>query len=206
MKTFSQYLSEAAKEGHGLHVFDVDDTLFHTTARVKVMHGKKEVGSLSNSEYNTHKLPKDHHYDYSEFRSAEKFDKESKPMTRMLSKMRAIHSNAKKTGSKVVIATARADFDDKEKFLNAFRKHGVDMDNIQVHRAGNDKSEGTIAEKKARIISRELKAGGHKRASLYDDSKDNLKHFLALKKDHPDVELKAFHVQPNGSVVRHTEE
>lgn len=170
------------------------------------MHGAKEVGSLSNSEYNTHKLPKDHHYDYSEFRSAEKFDKESEPMTRMLDKMKAIHANAKKTGSKVVIATARADFDNKEKFLNAFRKHGVDIDNIQVHRAGNDKSEGTIAEKKARIVSRELKAGGHKRASLYDDSKDNLKHFLALKKDHPDVELKAFHVQPNGSVVRHTEE
>lgn len=206
MKTFSEYLLEAKKKGHGLHVFDVDDTLFHTTARVKVMHGNKEVGSLSNSEYNTHTLPKDHHYDYSEFRDAEKFDKESKPMSRMLGKMKAIHSNAKKTGSKVIIATARADFDNKDKFLGAFRKHGVDIDNIHVHRAGNDKGEGTVGEKKARVISNQIKSGNFKRATLYDDSKENLKHFLALKKDHPDVHLKAYHVQPNGSIVRHTEE
>jgi hypothetical protein len=206
MKTFSEYLLEAAKEGHGLHVFDVDDTLFHTTAKVKVMHGKKEVAALSNSEYNTHTLPKDHHYDYSEFRDAEKFDKESKPMSRMLGKMKAIHNNAKKTGSKVIIATARADFDDKDKFLHAFRKHGVDIDNIHVHRAGNDKSEGTVGEKKARIISNQLKSGNFKRATLYDDSKENLKQFLALKKDHPDVHFKAYHVHPTGGIVRHTED
>lgn len=204
MKTFSEYLTEA-KEGHGLHVFDVDDTLFHTTARVKVKHGDKEVASLSNSEFNTHKLAPGHHYDFSEFRDAEKFSKESKPMSRMLGKMKAIHSNAKKTGSKVIIATARADFDNKEKFLGAFKKHGVDIDNIHVHRAGNDKGEGTVAEKKARVISKQLAAGGYKRASLYDDSKDNLKQFLALKDKHPDVEFKAYHVKPNGSVQRHKE-
>lgn len=126
-------------------------------------------------------------------------------MSRMLGKMKAIHSNAKKTGSKVIIATARADFDNKEKFLGAFKKHGVDIDNIHVHRAGNDKGEGTVAEKKARVISKQLAAGGYKRASLYDDSKDNLKQFLALKDKHPDVEFKAYHVKPNGSVQRHKE-
>jgi hypothetical protein len=206
MKTFAQYLDEAAKEGTGLHVFDVDDTLFHTTARVKVMHGDRQVDSLSNSEYNTHKLPAGHHYDFSEFRSAEKFDKESKPMTRMLNKMKAIHKNAKKTGSKVIVATARADFDNKDRFLHAFRKHGVDIDNIHVHRSGNDTSEGTVAEKKARAISRELTAGGHRRATLYDDSVQNLNHFLRLKDKHPNVEFKAYHVKPNGSITRHTEE
>ena len=205
MKTFSEYLLET-KEGHGLHVFDVDDTLFHTTAKVKVMRGKKEVGSLSNSEYNTHELPQGHHYDYSEFRDADKFDKESKPMSRMLGKMKAIHNNAKKSGSKVIIATARADFDNKDKFLGAFRKHGVDIDDIHVHRAGNDKGEGTVAEKKARIISNQIKNGSYKRATLYDDSKENLKHFLALKNDHPDVHFKAYHVKPDGSIARHKED
>jgi Mg2+/Co2+ transporter CorB len=127
-------------------------------------------------------------------------------MDRMLNKMKAIHDNAKKKGSKVIIATARSDFDNKEKFLDAFRKHGVDIDNIHVHRAGNDKGEGTVAEKKARIISNQLKAGNYKRATLYDDSKENLKHFLALKKDHPDVQFKAYHVLPDGSTTRHHEE
>lgn len=204
MKKFLDFITEEA--GHGLHVFDVDDTLFHTTAKVKVMRGSKEVAALSNSEYNTHSLPKGHHYDYSEFRDADKFDKESKPMDRMLNKMKAIHNNAKKKGSKVIIATARSDFDNKDKFLGAFKKHGVDIDNIHVHRAGNDKGEGTVAEKKARIISNQIKSGNFKRATLYDDSKENLKHFLALKKDHPDVKFKAYHVRPDGSTARHHEE
>lgn len=204
MQRFLDYITEA--EGNGLHVFDVDDTLFHTTAKVKVMRGNKHVASLSNSEYNTHTLPKGHHYDYTEFRDADKFDKESKPMDRMLNKMKAIHNNASKKGSKVIIATARADFDNKDKFLDAFRKHGVDIDNIHVHRAGNDKGEGTVAEKKARIISNQLKGGAYKRATLYDDSKENLKHFLALKKDHPDVKFKAYHVRPDGSTTRHHED
>lgn len=204
MKKFLDFITEEA--GHGLHVFDVDDTLFHTTAKVKVMRGSKEVAALSNSEYNTHSLPKGHHYDYSEFRDADKFDKESKPMDRMLNKMKAIHNNAKKKGSKVIIATARSDFDNKDKFLGAFKKHGVDIDNIHVHRAGNDKGEGTVAEKKARIISNQIKSGNFKRATLYDDSKENLKHFLALKKHHPDVKFKAYHVRPDGSTTRHHEE
>ena len=69
MQRFLDYITEA--EGNGLHVFDVDDTLFHTTAKVKVMRGNKHVASLSNSEYNTHTLPKGHHYDYTEFRDAD---------------------------------------------------------------------------------------------------------------------------------------
>ena len=205
MLTFKEYILES-KMGHGLHVFDVDDTLFHTTAKVNVMHGDKKVASLSNSEYNTHKLPAGHHYDYSEFRSSQKFHDESKPIKRMLSKMNSIHNKAKqKEGSKVSIVTARADFDNKEKFLNAFKKHGVDIDNIHVHRAGNMTGDQSVAEKKAKMISSQIKNGGHSRATLYDDSKENLSHFLALKKEHPNVDFKAYHVQPDGSIKRHKE-
>jgi len=200
MLNFLEFLAEK----NGLHVFDVDDTLFHTTAKVKVMHGDKQVASLSNSDYNTHVLPKDHHYDYSEFRNAEKFDKESKPNRKMLAKMKAIHNNAKsKAGSKVIIATARADFDNKDRFLNAFRRHGVDIDNIHVHRAGNVQGPGSVAQKKASIISQQIEKGKHKSASLYDDSEENLKHFLALKDKHPNVKLHAFHVKPDGSSSRY---
>ncbi len=74
MKKFLDFLKEEISHDKGLHVFDVDDTLFHTTAKIRVMKGKKQVAALSNSEYNTHTLPKGHTYDYSEFRSAEKFD------------------------------------------------------------------------------------------------------------------------------------
>lgn len=204
MLDFLTFLNEQKAAGSGLHVFDVDDTLFHTTAKVKVMKGKKHVASLSNSEYNTHKLPTDHHYDFSEFRSAEKFDTESKPNQRMLTKMRRLHDKVKKSGGKVIINTARADFDDKETFLGAFRKQNVDIDNIHVHRAGNIAGGGTVAQKKTAIIRDQLAKGNYKHVSLHDDSEENLKHFLTLKKEFPHIKFNAHHVKPDGKSKRYT--
>lgn len=204
MQRFKQFLNEQTNAHAGLHVFDVDDTLFNTTARIRVMKGKKQVATLSNSEYNTHKLPPGHHYDYSEFRSAEKFDTESKPNQRVLNKMRNLHSKAKNAGGKVIINTARADFDDKDRFLNAFRRQNVDIDNIHVHRAGNLKTKGTVAQKKARIIRDQLKKGNYSHVSLYDDSEENLNHFLELKKQFPNINFNAHHVKPDGKWKRYT--
>lgn len=202
MKKFLDYITEETSSG--LHVFDVDDTLFHTTAKIRVMKGKKQVNSLSNSEYNTHKLPDGHHYDYSEFRSAEKFDSESKPNQRMIQKMKNLHTKTKSSGGKVIINTARADFDDRDRFLGAFKKHGVDIDNIHVHRAGNMKGEGTVAEKKTQIIKNQITNGNYKHVSLYDDSEQNLKHFLELKKEFPHINFNAHHVKPDGKSKRYT--
>lgn len=203
MKNFLDFLKEEASKT-GLHVFDVDDTLFHTTAKVRVMKGKKHVDSLSNSQYNTHKLPAGHRYDFSEFRSAEKFDTESKPNERMLTKMKKLHAKAKTTGGKVIINTARADFDDKDKFLGTFKKHGVDIDNIHVHRAGNLKGKGTVAEKKTSIIRDQIKKGNYSHVSLHDDSEHNLQHFLGLKKEFPHIKFNAHHVKPDGKSKRYT--
>jgi hypothetical protein len=204
MKKFLDYLQEEVSKTHGLHVFDVDDTLFHTTAKIRVMKGKKQVASLSNSEYNTHKLPPGHHYDFSEFRSAEKFDTESKPNQRMIQKMKQLHDKTKKGGGKVIINTARADFDNKDRFLDAFRKHKVDIDNIHVHRAGNLKTSGTVADKKASIIRNQIQKGNYKHVSLYDDSEQNLKSFLGLKKEFPHINFNAHHVKPDGKSKRYT--
>ncbi len=204
MLDFLTFINEQKSNSRGLHVFDVDDTLFHTTAKVKVKKGDKHVASLSNAEYNTHTLPPGHSYDFSEFRSAEKFDTESKPNQRMLLKMRRLHDKAKKSGGKVIINTARADFDDKDRFLDAFRKQNVDIDNIHVHRAGNMKGEGTVAQKKTEIIRQQLKNGDYTHVSLHDDSEDNLKHFLALKDEFPHINFNAHHVKPDGKSKRYT--
>lgn len=201
MQRFKEFLSE-----NSLHVFDIDDTLFHTTAKVRVMKGKKQVASLSNSEYNTHQLPKGHSYDYSEFRSAHKFDTESKPVHRMMDKLKGVHAAVKAKGKgKVILNTARQDFDDRERFLGTFRKHGVEIDDIHVHRAGNlAQAHGlTVSAAKNEVIRRQLNTGGHTHVSLYDDSKENLQHFLELKKEFPHVKFKAYHVQPDGSIKHH---
>jgi hypothetical protein len=203
MLDFLSFIQEQNNPGGGLHVFDVDDTLFHTTAKIRVMKGDKVVQSLSNSEYNTHELPEGHHYDYSEFRSAEKFDTESVPNQRMLEKMRRLHDRAKENGGRVIINTARADFDDKDRFLDAFRKQNVDIDNIHVYRAGNS-GEGTVAQRKTQIIRDQLSKGDYTHVSLHDDSEENLNHFLALKDEFPHVKFVAHHVKPDGKSKRYT--
>jgi hypothetical protein len=188
---------------NNLHVFDIDDTLFHTNAKVKVVdHQGKVVKKLSNSEFNDHKLSHGHSYDFSEFRSSDKFHDESKPIPKMLNKLKAIHNNIKKkpgSKSRVIMNTARADFDDKNKFLNTFRKQNVDIDDIHVHRAGNIQGHEIPAVKKVHIINKHLKSGNYKHVHMYDDSTTNLHHFLAMKKDHPNVEFHAHHVLPDGT-------
>lgn len=202
MLKFKQFIAEEKKGG--LHIFDIDDTLFHTTAKIGIRRKSGETKTLSNSEYNTHQKHPEDEYDYSEFRSAEKFNKESKPISGMIGKLRNIHSNAKKNpNSRVVINTARADFDDKNKFLDTFRKHGIDIDDIHVHRAGNLPGDHPVGVKKNMAIKAHLDSNKYRHATLYDDSKENLNHFLDLKKEYPHMEFKAYHVQPNGSVKRH---
>ena len=99
MIKFKEYLTEEDKKpaSGGLHMFDVDDTLFHTTAQIHVVNSKtgKTTKTLSNSEFNTHTLPPGHHYDFHEFRNAEKFHKESEPIHPMINKIKAIHANVK---------------------------------------------------------------------------------------------------------------
>jgi len=206
MDTFKQYLEK--KNKGSLHVFDVDDTLFHTTAKIHVKDSSgKTVEKLSNSEFNDHKLPHGHSYDFKEFTSAHKFNKESKPIPKMLNKLKAIHSNIKqKPNSRVIMNTARADFDNKNKFLNTFRKHGVDIDNIHVHRAGNIPGDQFPAHKKVQIIKKYLDDNKIGSVHMYDDSKTNLKHFVGMKQDHPDVNFHGWHVKSDGSIQKYKPE
>lgn len=203
MKAFAEFLIEAAEHGT-LHSFDVDETLFRTNAKVHVMHGNKKVASLSNAEYNTHKLKPGHHYDYSEFKDSKKFYDESHPIHRMLAKVKAIHNNIKDSPyHKIIINTARSDMNDRGLYLAKFKKHGLPIHDIHVHRAGNDKSGGSVAEKKARVIDNQISKNGYKNVHVYDDSKENLDHALNLSKKHPNTMIHAWHVQHDGSIKKY---
>ena len=204
--TFKQYIEEAKKGT--LHVVDIDDTMFHTTARIRVRNKEgKIVRYLSNSEYNRHKLKPGQTYDYKEFKNAKKFHDESKPIKPMINRVNKIQQNLnKRPNSRVIINTARADFDDKDTFLDTFRKQGVDIDNIHVHRAGNDTSKGLPADKKVKIIKQYIDKHSHKKVIMYDDSKTNLQALLNMKKEYPNVKFIAFHVEPNGNMKKYTGE
>ena len=135
MKNFKTYLEE--NKGKGLTIFDIDETMFITKAKVKVVKNGKVVKKLDNQEFNTYKKKDGETYDFGEFKNAEVFKRTSTPIARMINKVRAILKNATKAGSKVIIVTARPNFDNKKTFLDTFRKQGIDIDKIYVERAGN---------------------------------------------------------------------
>jgi phosphoserine phosphatase len=198
MLTFRRFITEQTR-GKGLTIFDIDETLFQTKALVKVMKDGKVVRTLDNQEYNTYKLKDGESYDYGEFRSAEVFQNTSVPISKMIQKAKAIIRNATEAGSRVIIVTARADFDNKKKFLDTFRKHGIDIDKVYVERAGN-LNLGSSAKNKRFIFHKYLRGGKYERVRFFDDAMSNINMFKAMAKKYPGVSLEAYHVNHDGSV------
>ena len=87
MLKFNQYIIEQ-KEGSGLTIFDIDDTLFRTNSKVHVKKDGKTITKLSPAEFNSYKLKSGEEFDFSEFTNAQKFYKEARPKTNMLNKLR----------------------------------------------------------------------------------------------------------------------
>ena len=202
MKKFNEFLAERA--GKGLTIFDIDDTMFISKARVLVKN--KNTGqskALTPMEFNSYKLRKNEEYDYGEFRSAKIFYQTATPIARMVQKAKAIISNATKKGSKVIIVTARADMDDKNLFIKTFEAHGIPMKNVYVERAGNMSGKNSAANK-AIIFRKYLQTSEYARIRLFDDHKDNLQALLDLKKEFPSIEMFAYLADLKGSVKRIT--
>jgi hypothetical protein len=198
MLSFKSFLSEQSN-GKGLTVFDIDETLFQAKALIHVVKDGKIIHKLTNQEYNEYKLQPDEKFDYGEFRNAKVFDETSVPIWAMIKKAKAIIQNVVKAGSKVIIITARANFDDKKTFLNTFRRYGIDIDNVYVERAGN-LNLGSSAKNKRFIFHKYLRSGKYERVRFFDDAMSNLIMFKALQKQYPEVTFEAYHVLHDGSI------
>lgn len=199
MLKFKQFIEE--KQLGSLTVFDIDDTLFHTTAQIAVIKDGKKLKDLTNQEFNTYKLQPGEAFDFSQFGDSHKFYHESKPIGKMLDKAKAILAHSEKNPlSKVVIVTARANFNDKEKFLDTFRKHGLDIDKMRVERAGNITDVHDIAFKKVIIIRNYINTNMYDTVRLFDDSMANLKAFLKLREEFPNIKFEAYFAKSDGSI------
>ena len=82
-----------AKGNKGLTMFDIDETLFHSKARVKVVKDKKIVKDLDNVQFNSYKLKPGEEFDFGEFKSAKIFNQTSTPIAKMIAKAKAIIKN-----------------------------------------------------------------------------------------------------------------
>jgi len=199
MYSFNEFLTEGNK---GLTIFDIDDTMFTSKARVRVLNKKtNKIKELTPQQYNSYKLGKDEEWDYGEFKSAKIFYQTATPIARMVAKAKAIIKNATAKGSKVIIVTARSDMDDKKLFIKTFEAHGIPMKNVYVERAGNMGGKNSAANKSI-IFKKYLKTDEYARVRLFDDHKENLDALLDLKREFPNVEMFAYLANKNGSVKR----
>ena len=190
----TEILKEYRDDVSKLVIFDIDDTLVHTQTKVRVIKDGKVVRSLNSHEFTHYKLKPGEEFDFGAFRDAKEFFDNAKPIIPMMNQLKRDIA----TGNKVVMVTARSDFDDKELFLDTFRKYGVDMNKVHVYRAGNIKDNIKIDEKKKIIIRKLLDNGNYRKAIMYDDSIPNLDSFVTLKKEYPDTKFYAWNVSLDG--------
>ena len=177
-------MAESAFKDGGLTIFDIDDTLFNTTAKVAVVKNGRVAKQLTSQQFNSYQLNVGEKFDFSQFADSDKFFRESTPISKMFNKAKAIVRNVQnKPNSRVVIITARNNFQDKNKFLATFRKYGFDIDKVRIERAGRIEGEMIPAFKKAIIIRNYLNTKEFSRVRLFDDSMSNLREFLKLKKE-----------------------
>ena len=177
-----------------LVIFDIDDTLVHTQTKVHVIKDNQIVKSLNSHDFTDYKLQPGEEFDFGDFRDAREFFANAKPIIPMINQLK--HDIA--TGNKVVMVTARADFNDRELFLDTFRKDGIDMSRVHVYRAGNFVGKASTEEKKKIIIRNLLDKAIYSKAIMYDDSIPNLEAFTELKKEFPRTKFYAWHVSLDG--------
>ena len=166
-----------------LYVFDIDDTLFQTTARAKVTNSEGKVKYLNSQELKDFECKYDKKISYDEFRSTKKFIEESRPLHPIL-KIAQRCINETVFGSQTILLTARADLDCKRKFLEYLSSSGLDMSKTYVERAGN-LSHLRTPEAKKLIIRNYLKLDHYDEAWLFDDSLKNINSFKELRKIFP---------------------
>ena len=190
-----------SKSKIGLTIFDIDETLFHTKAKVQVLKEGKIVKILDNQQYNSYRLKKGESFNYGHFKSAKIFKETSTPIAKVIKMAKRIIHFATRKGSKVIIVTARQDMDDKKIFKEAFKAHGIDIGRVYVERAGNIGKE-TASENKVVIFKRYLDTGRYARIRVFDDDKNNLKAFLLLREEYPKVDFYAYQVFKSGNIKK----
>jgi FMN phosphatase YigB (HAD superfamily) len=182
-----------------LILFDIDDTLVHTQTLVHVVRGSETVAKLNSREFTHYTLQDGERFDFKEFSNARAFFENSKPIIPMMNQLKRDIAES----NKVVMVTARADFDDRDLFLDTFRKCGIDIDKVHVYRAGNVDDGTSIEVKKKQIIRSLLVRDQYSKAIMYDDSIKNLVSFLELTYEFSATKFYAWAVEHCGTTYEY---
>jgi len=170
-----------------LVVFDFDDTLFHSGARVIVQKPGKDPTYLSTHEYAIYIPEPGDEFDYSEFST---YPPRPEPIARTT---RALQSAVLRHGlENVIILTARGDSGPVEKVLENFQMPPVEVIAIS----------SSLPKDKANVLDEIIGEKGYNRLTLYEDSIPNIR--AIRKKIQPILgkRFSAYHVMPTQTGVR----
>ena len=157
-------------------LFDLDDTIIHTTAKISVFKNGKCIKKLTNSEFNDYILKSGESFDFEEFNDYDILSKSA--FTQYWNTLKREYSK----GTHIGILTARQDCEMIKKF---FSNNGIKIKDELII-AINDKSlglSGTIQDKKSEAI-KILATAGYKLFIFFDDNENNLKSAKKLEKEY----------------------
>jgi hypothetical protein len=201
---YSEYQKKHKNEVRTLNVWDIDDTLGQTSAKVNIKKNGKVIKSLAAGEYNNYKLGQGEELDFSQFRSGKIFRDTFKPISNVLDRAKSVVMNQSENSHSIII-TARADFDDHKEFLQAFRDHGFPIDHVYVERSGNLaklKPSSPAHINKGVIIKKYLASGKWDRIRMWDDHEKNLDILYKVAAMYPEVEAIGYLVK-DGKVSKY---
>jgi hypothetical protein len=177
MKRLTETVVKGTKSGK-LAVFDLDDTLIISTAKIQVLDsGGRVLKSLTPAEFNFFKHdPKKYTLSFGEFEDAEIL-RESKFIMDILEKLRDYYNN----GVSVCVLTARSN---SGMIRNFFLENGIDIHRELVI-AVNDPSwgfTGNIAQRKSQGLHLLIEKG-YNDFIFFDDNQENLDHAKEIEKE-----------------------
>jgi len=203
IKSYLQFINEAfykrpGKSYHGrkIAVFDLDDTIVVSKAKIKVHDQKTDkYFELTPEEYNEYEKQPSHTLDFSEFK-----DLEIMKAGKLIHYYLKILRTAYKSKVAVGIVTAR---DDKEMIFRWLEEHlKVRIDKSLIF-AVNDPVhgfKGSVADRKTQAF-KEIIEMGYKDIQFYDDDKANIRLVKGLEKEYPDVEIMAVRAKKGISIA-----
>jgi cytidyltransferase-like protein len=178
-----------AFKGPNISIFDLDDTLVVTNARIEVFDSwTSEKFYLTPKEFNEYERKSHHAIDFSQFDDPDIL-KAGILVEWTIDIMKEVYENEGAVG----IITARGSAEMVREFMLS---HGIDINPELIFAVNDPNSEyvGSNAEKKAQAFKK-LVEMGYSRFSFFDDDINNLKHAKLLEKELP-IKMKVQHIKP----------
>ena len=165
-------------------MFDLDDTLVITDAKIKVCNKKSgECFSLTPEEFNEYEKHPDHELDFDDFKSLEIMK-----AGKMIDYYLKIFKEAYKSKLAVGIVTAR---DDREMIYTWLREHvgfRIDKDLIYAVNDPVHRFKGAISDRK-KAAFKELIDMGYTDFQFYDDDTANLELVKSLESEYEGINI-----------------